>query len=751
MKIAPLFVLISISLSSFGQAIYFPHRNYTDSASLAGSIPALAKKVIQFYKNANKINYWDDIFRYQIVANDYLSAKSSIDSLRKNYTTEGAEAVVRGIQYESYLLTKELQKKDTRDFSKLYIITLNDLYRKLSDKSKILSQNYFTTDIEVFKGDLKKIVTKLQDQNSDSIKIEDARKLCRAYNGLNVYSQIGMLADQFFIDEDNKKYSIEDSILIPTKDGSQLSALMGRLRNITTPQPVILMYDIYAAGQRDRITVKKIASHGYIGMVVNTRGKYLSPQKIEPFEHDASDAYDMIDWISKQPWCNGKIGMYGGSYLGFSQWSAVKKMHPALKTIVPQVAVGIGVDYPLTNNVFMSYMLRWIHNVTNNKLTDNDEFFDEERWSNLYERWYASGKSFRSLDSLDGRPNEIFQRWINHPAYDTFWQNMVPYKKEFSKIDIPILTTTGYFDDDQRGAFYYFTQHHKYNKKANHYMLIGPYDHYGAQSAALPYISGYTIDSVANININETVYLWFDHILKNGPLPPLLKDKINYQVMGSNTWKHAPSLRKINNDTLTFYLSSIRIKNNYQLQNKKPLTHESITQEISYTDRSDAHKSLPELVVIDSTINVGEGLTFITEAFKKPFEINGSFTGEIKFTMNKKDIDLIVELYELQANGKYFKLSSYLTRASYAKDRSKRQLLQPDKEEIVPINNSFFVSKRIEKGSQIIVLIGMNKKRDWQINYGTGKDVSDETIKDGVEPLRIQWSNESNIRLPVYR
>ncbi len=96
-----------------------------------------------------------------------------------------------------------------------------------------------------------------------------------------------------------------------------------------------------------------------------------------------------------------------------------------------------------------------------------------------------------------------FQEWISHPSYDAYWQNMIPYKDEFSHINIPILSTTGYYDDGQRGAMYYYLEHLKYNPKAEHYLLIGPYDHWGAQFASNPNLRGYQIDDVAQINIKK--------------------------------------------------------------------------------------------------------------------------------------------------------------------------------------------------------------------------------------------------------
>lgn len=87
-----------------------------------------------------------------------------------------------------------------------------------------------------------------------------------------------------------------------------------------------------------------------------------------------------------------------------------------------------------------------------------------------------------------------FQRWLNHPGYDSYWQNMVSQKKSYSNLNIPVLTLTGYFDDDQQGAMSYYKEHLKNNPSAINYLVIGPFDHGGAQSAARPLVMNYTHD-----------------------------------------------------------------------------------------------------------------------------------------------------------------------------------------------------------------------------------------------------------------
>lgn len=530
-------------------------------------------------------------------------------------------------------------------------------------------------------------------------------------------------------------YIIQDSVLIPTKSGIPISAIIVHKKTNTQPLPTILFYTTYYQGKGDAILGKRSADRDYVGVVAYARGIRTDLKNYVPYEHEGTDIYDIIDWISKQSWCNGKVGMYGGSYTGFSQWATAKNIHPALKTIVPQVAVMPGFDFPMENNIPIGNILSWSH--------DNIYKLPPLRRSLVFE-WFENGTSFRNLDSLAGQSNPIFQKWLQHPSYDTYWKSFVPSPKEYANINIPILTTTGYYDGAEISALQYFKLHSKYNKKANHYFVVGPYDHWGGQRAASPNLMGYDIDSVANISMQELAFQWLNYILNDGPKPALLKDKVNYQVMGSNEWKHVASLDKMNNDTLTFYL------NKNQLNNKKPKTTTYISQTIDFKDRENQNTFYTPEIIFD-TLDVSNGVVFTTKAFENDFSINGSFFGMLNASINKKDIDVSMALYEQRADGKYFFLTRYVGRASYAKDNSKRTLLNPNIKDAIPFTNSHLVSKKISRGSTLVILLNINKHPFEIINYGSGKPVADETIKDAGGPLIIKWYNDSFIKIPVWR
>lgn len=357
-----------------------------------------------------------------------------------------------------------------------------------------------------------------------------------------------------------QQFLIKDSVIIHLKSGNQITAIVVQNKAVTSPVPAIVRYSIYPSPQADKWYNSLAAFRGYVGVTVYVRGKYLSRQEIDPFVHDAQDAWEMIDWISKQTWCNGKVAMYGASYLGFSQWASAKKLHPALKTIVPQSAVGIGVDFPSHNNINSGYSLNWIHYVTDHKILDSagqKQFSDSKKWNHLYNKWFVSGKPFAALDTMEGRPNQIFQEWLRHPAYDHYWKKKTPTDKEYARLNIPVLTIAGYFDTDQSGAIHYFNKHYENNPHANHYLVLGLYDHFGLQQLTMPRsVDGYQLDSVAVFKVYKLTFDWFDYILKGGAKLVLLEDKVNYEIMGANRWEHAPDLPGIAKTNLKYFLGS---------------------------------------------------------------------------------------------------------------------------------------------------------------------------------------------------
>jgi hypothetical protein len=144
---------------------------------------------------------------------------------------------------------------------------------------------------------------------------------------------------------------------------------------------------------------------------------------------------------------------------------------------------------------------------------------------------------------------------------------------------------------------------------------------------------------------------------------------------------------------------------------------------------------------------------FVSDPLTKPIEFNGLFSGRLDFTVNKMDVDLNIMLYERLPNGDHIRLFSPSNelRASYARDRVHRHLLKAGERQELLFKSERVTSRQLQPGSRLVIVLGVNKRPDREINYGTGGDVSEESIADGKIPLKIRWHNDSYIEIPIRR
>jgi putative CocE/NonD family hydrolase len=219
-------------------------------------------------------------------------------------------------------------------------------------------------------------------------------------------------------------------------------------------------------------------------VLVDVRGRGSSEGRFTPFDQEANDGYDIVEWLAKQPFCDGKVTMWGGSYAGYDQWATAKKFPPHLKTIVPVAAVYPGLDFPMRANISYPYVMQWLTFTSGS--TGNANLFGESSfWNSKALDIYLNGLPFNTLDKLVGNDSTVFQTFMQHPRRDAFWDSMVPTDSDYSKMGLPILTITGHYDGDQPGAMEFYKRLEKNSSSAarqNHYLIVGPYDHAGTRT-----------------------------------------------------------------------------------------------------------------------------------------------------------------------------------------------------------------------------------------------------------------------------
>jgi uncharacterized protein len=552
-------------------------------------------------------------------------------------------------------------------------------------------------------------------------------------------------------------------VKIPARDGVLLNATVYQPHGQKEPLPVIFTFTPYIG---DSYTDRAVyfAKHGYVYALVDVRGRGNSGGEFWPFENEGRDGYDVTEWLAKQAYCNGKVTMWGGSYAGFDQWTVAKEFPPHLATIVPAAAAHPGVDFPFQFNIFSPYDMQWL-TFTSGKTGNTSTFGNSEYWAQKSRELYKAHAAFEGYDKLVGNPSPIFQKWLQHPVPDDFYDAMVPNPEQYKKFSLPILTITGDYDGDQPGAFTYYKRHMEYanaESKANHYLIIGPWDHAGTRTPKRE-MGGLKFAEASALDLNKLHTEWYDWTMKGGKKPEFLKKRVAYYVMGAEEWKYADNLETLANDKMTLYLASNNnagdiFHSGMLLQGKGGSTasdHWNYDPLNTVAGLAEPVDDPAPLTSQRSAFSLnGEGLIYHSEELTADTEVSGFAKLTLWLTMDVADTDLGVELWEVLADGSAVQLSSASMRARYRDSLRQEKLATPGKPEKYVFDNFMFFSRRLAKGSRVRLIVGSENTPSTEKNYNSGGVVSKETGKDA-KTAHIQLLHDgehvSVLELPVVK
>ncbi len=738
---ALLLLLATTAASAQIPTVPLPHG--TLSGAPDTGLSALARQTLARHQDDDPQRRLTTQFRLQLAAGQYTKAIDSIHALRRLRADPPGQAPIF-LQYEVFARAMRHHEADGTPFATAWQQAFAALLSPLDDRSAYAAQFAFNGYLPRMRADLDAQLARANGKHE--LPLADALELVRAWQVYTAYAAFQPFVTEAFAADDTRRYHIQRDLLVSTPGGAQISALLVRPASTQQPLPALLTFTIYANDDWAWDDAKKMAAHGYASVVAYSRGKGRSPDAITPFLHDGEDAAAVINWMAAQPWSNGVVGMYGGSYSAYTQWAALRHRPPALKAIATSASAAPGIDVPMEGNVFMNFIYAWPAYVASNRSLDDASYGDATRWRKLDSNAYRSGRRYRDLPAIDGTPNPVFDEWLRHPGYDSYWQARIPQGADYAGIDIPVLATTGYFDGAQIGVLHYLREHLRQRPDADHTLLIGPYEHFTMQTGVPPQVQGYEPDAVARIDLQALRLAWFDHVLRGAAKPELLAGRVNWQVMGADTWRHAASLDAMATRQRRLYLQPAA--DGTHTLGTTPAPEAVSLQRIDFTDRSDADWQ-PSPTVVNTALDAHSGLAFRSEPFAQATELAGPFTATLDFTLNKADADIAFAIYEQTADGRYLDLAYGRQRLSYARDRNHRQLLEAGKRHQVQLHDTRLLGRRVAAGSRVVVTLGVIKQPDRQLNLGSGKEPSDETLADAAAPMEIRWFGSSHIDLPV--
>jgi uncharacterized protein len=740
-------VLAARPVAAAAQEFGFDPPPSAKDPALPAALRDLAERIVPVYKDDDSARYLSNLAALQMTAGDPSAAHETRIALDERLKSkEGRAPTGRAIVYAVYVQARMIEAEEHVSFASAYKQAFRATFDHLDDLAAYDLEGSFLTPIEPLREAVQHELDQLRDKHE--IALEPALDLIRAWAGFEAFRSMEGLVRPLLAAEDERRYVVEQDAAIPVADGATVVATVVRPRGATETGKVATLLEFTL--DRSSRDPRESAARGYASVLALARiAGDPAVRPGAPFESDGDDARAVIDWIAKQTWSDGRVGMQGTGYGGFVAWSAAKRLPPALKAIATSDPMAPGIDVPMRGRIVLSSAYQWVYEMLSP--SGDDQAKDAAQWRKLEEDWFRSGRSYREFPTLPGPGSAVFRRWLNHPSYDRFWQKWLPFGPEFAKVDIPVLTVTGYYSAGQTAALYYFTEHHKQAPNANHTLLIGPFDEPSVEKGVTESsIHGWTPDAVARLDANAARYDWFAHTLGGAEPSELLRDTVNYEVAGANEWRHEASLGALEQKRTRFYLEAAPGGTVNTLAAKKRRSPTSLMVTMSLRDRRDAEWR-PSRDIVRDVLPARDGTAlFMTEPFSSPVDFAGRLSGVLDFTINKQDVDLVMMLYELRSTGEYVKLfdPAYAFRASYAKDRVHRHLLVAGVRQQLPFQSEKMVGHRLEAGSRLVLALGINKRADSQVNYGSGKDVSEESIADARAPVRIRWHDGSFIEIP---
>lgn len=555
---------------------------------------------------------------------------------------------------------------------------------------------------------------------------------------------------------------VSTDLMIPTRDGKRMATDVYRPGRNGVPLaqtlPVLLNRTPYNKAALAELAVW-YAERGYVVALQDTRGRYKSEgtfSKVQPA--DATDGYDVVEWLAKQPYANGVVGMWGTSFSAHTAAGAVQYHPPSLKSIVLNMG-GLangwdhGVRYRGTYEMGRQLTWAWSQLLADARSPDVKALLTKEK----VEDWYSVQPMRRGLNPLSVDPQ--YEGWyfdfFEHADYDAYWKDpMLAWDEHYGETsDIPMMHVGGWYDIFTAGTFKNFTELRKL-KKTPQRIVIGPWTHGGNnRSYAGDVAYG---DSAAILDFLTDFHLrWFDHYLK-GIANGVDKDPaVRVFVMGTGDgrkdasgrllhggyWRTSDAWPVTGTRMVPFYFQadgSLRTTKSTAVQSKTTYTFDprhpvptigggasARLKDGAYNQREDPRfpPSAAPWLPLRSRADV---VVFQTEPLAEDMTVIGPITVKLFASATTVDADFTAKLVDVYPSstdwpgGFDLNLTDAIVRGRYRATRDHAVMLQPGRVYEFTID-PFPTANVFKKGHRIRVDISSSNFPRFDVNPNTGE------------------------------
>jgi putative CocE/NonD family hydrolase len=529
------------------------------------------------------------------------------------------------------------------------------------------------------------------------------------------------------------KIKVRRNVMIPMGDGVRLAADIYHPDTIGE-YPVILIRTPYNKRNREygyEIFGGLFASQGYVIVIQDVRGKFGSEGDFYPIINEGSDGVDTIRWINTQSWCNGKIGMFGISYFGATEWFVTPLERETLVTVVPIFTTQSAYDLWLTRGVF-NYNLTFTWHYRNDVRKKRKMKFVE----------WKKGVGTLPLISADnslGVQNPIYDEWISHPVPGPFWDRM-RVDNQVEQIQCPALMVAGWFDPFLSKMLDDYNRIRDKGGSAaarSSRLIIGPWNHVTESR----YKDESFTEEARFLGQIQTIFRWYDYWLKNEVNGIEKEAPVRIFVMGKNQWRSEQEWPLARTRYTRYYLHS---KGNANTSNGDgSLSLDSPTKEYPDVFLYDPEDPVPsidmgKLFISFSYIPADQKevearqdvLVYSTDPFREELEVTGPVKLVLYASTSVLDTDFTVKLTDVYPDDRSVLVSSGIIRARFRESLTNPSLLEPGRVYRYEIEVGA-TSLVFAKDHRIRIQISSSDfpRRDRNLNAGTEIGLTAETIQ----------------------
>lgn len=603
--------------------------------------------------------------------------------------------------------------------------------------------------------------------------------------------------EKSIIDQLEEIAIVDQKVMMPMRDGVRLATDIYRPKG-DDPVPIVFSrtpynFNTYGNGEintRGMQSALEWVKKGYAYVVQNERGRFFSEGEWDILGTPLSDGYDAMEWMSTQPWSNGKIGTLGCSSTAEWQMAVASMNHPAHAALVPQ-GFGAGVgrigEFFEQGNFYRggaNQMLftAWLYGTQHDPMAPKLPLGIEQKDLLRLQRFYDMAPEYPKVDWKAGLshlpvediienvngPKGIYEEMITRDPNDEKWYQGGLYHDDMP-FDKPSFWFVSWYDvsSSPNIALYNHVRKNAISEMArnNQYLVIAPVLHCSYTRATENTIVGERSVGDARLNYDEIITAWFDLWLKDEKTDTVSEmPKVQYFTMGSNKWQSSDVWPPAESVMTTYFLDSEGKANtrngNGILSAKKP--RKANLDTFKYDPMNPVNSYGGNVCCTGNAVQGGaydqqemelrdDILVYTSAPLEEGVEISGFIESYLYLSSDAKDTDVTIKLIDVYPDGKAYNLDETIQRVRYREGYDKEVMMEDGKVyevKMTPMSTSNY----FEKGHSIRIEVSSSNFPRFDRNLNTGGNNFDES--EGViatNSIHHGGKSLSRIVLPIMK